>query len=132
MNKVFVNGTFDVLHPGHVALLRHAASQGDYLLVAIDSDRRVSELKGAGRPFFDAVDRKYMLLAIAGVDEVAVFDSDQDLEAILTEYQPDVMVKGSDYRGKAIVGQHLVPHIDFFERINEYSSTKTIQHLAVR
>lgn len=132
MIKVFVNGTFDILHPGHMALLRHAAGQGDYLLVAIDSDTRVQELKGADRPFFTAVDRKYMLGCVAGVDEVAVFNTDKELEDIISEYQPDIMIKGSDYKDRPIIGAHLIPTIEFFERINEYSSTKTIQHLVNR
>lgn len=132
MVKVFVNGTFDVLHPGHVALLTHAAALGDYLLVAIDTDDRVQKLKGPGRPFFSQADRKFVLSSIKGVDEVATFESDSQLENIISQYQPDVMVKGSDYRGRAIVGEQLVPRIEFFERIDEYSSTKTIQHLAIR
>ena len=132
MTRVFVNGTFDVLHPGHVALLQHAAARGHYLMVAIDSDRRVRELKGPARPFFSAADRKYILQAIKGVDEVTIFDSDQDLVDTICEYAPDVMVKGSDYRGRPIIGAEHCGHIEFFERIHEYSSTKTIQHLADR
>jgi len=132
MTRVFVNGTFDVLHPGHVALLRHAADLGHYVMVAIDSDRRVRELKGEDRPFFNQADRRFMLEAITGVDEVVTFDTDQDLEAIICEYAPDIMVKGSDYQGKKIIGSEHVPCIEFFERIHEYSSTKAIQHLTHR
>lgn len=130
--KIFVNGTFDVLHPGHVALLNHARGLGSYLLVAIDTDRRVRELKGPSRPFFNQQDRQMVLQNLRAVDEVQLFDSDQDLERIISVYAPDVMVKGSDYRGRPIVGEHLVPHIEFFERIDEYSSTQAIRHLADR
>jgi D-beta-D-heptose 7-phosphate kinase/D-beta-D-heptose 1-phosphate adenosyltransferase len=132
MTRVFVNGTFDVLHPGHVALLRHAADLGHYLMVAIDSDRRVRELKGADRPFFSQADRKFMIESIAGVDEVVTFDTDQDLEAIICEYVPDIMVKGSDYENQHIIGAEHCGRVEFFERIYEYSSSKAIQHLTTR
>jgi rfaE bifunctional protein nucleotidyltransferase chain/domain len=130
--KIFVNGTFDVLHPGHVALLNYARGLGSYLLVAIDTDRRVRELKGSTRPFFNQDERKTLLANLRAVDEVQTFDSDADLEHIIKVYEPDIMVKGSDYRGRPIVGEEYVPHIEFFERIDEYSSTKAIQHLVNR
>jgi rfaE bifunctional protein nucleotidyltransferase chain/domain len=131
MNKVFVNGTFDILHPGHVALLQYAATLGP-VLVAIDTDRRVRQLKGTGRPFFNQDERKYMLQSLRCVSQVLTFDTDNELEHIILVNEPDIMVKGSDYRGRPIIGEEHVPHIEFFERINEYSSTKAIQHLVVR
>lgn len=132
MIKVFVNGTFDVLHPGHVKLLMYAKSLGTHLLVAIDSDQRVRQLKGAGRPFFNQTDRLFMLDSLSVVDMTATFNTDQELEDIIQRYEPDVMVKGSDYINKPIVGEEFVPRIEFFNRIDEYSSTKAIQHLATR
>lgn len=132
MKKVFVNGTFDVLHPGHVNLLEYAKAQGKYLVVAIDSDRRVRELKGPTRPWLNQDGRRFMLESLRCVDQVWIFDSDQELEHLIQLYEPDLMVKGSDYKNKPIVGEEFVPHIDFFERIDEYSSTKTIQHLTNR
>lgn len=132
MTKVFVNGTFDVLHPGHVKLLDYAKSKGKCLLVAIDSDRRVRELKGPTRPWLNQDERKFMLESLACVDHVQIFDSDQELEDIILTYKPDLMVKGSDYLGKPIIGEEHVPAIEFFQRIDEYSSTKAIQHLATR
>ena len=131
MTKVFVNGTFDVLHPGHVMLLQYAAGLGS-VTVAIDTDRRVTQLKGAGRPFFNQNERALMLQGLRYIDQVCTFDTDQELEHIIQTIQPDIMVKGSDYRGRAIIGQEHVPHIEFFERIHEYSSTKAIQHLVTR
>ena len=131
MIKVFVNGTFDVLHPGHVMLLQYAAGLGS-VTVAIDTDRRVTELKGAGRPFFNQNERGLMLQGLRYIDRVCTFDTDQELEHIIQTIQPDIMVKGSDYRGRAIIGQEHVPHIEFFERLHEYSSTKAIQHLVTR
>jgi len=131
MIKVFVNGTFDVLHPGHVLLLQYAASLGQ-VTVAIDTDRRVRQLKGTGRPFFNQDDRCLMLQSLKYVDRVCTFDTDQELEHIIQTVGPDIMVKGSDYRGSAIIGQEYIPRIEFFERIDEYSSTKAIQHLVAR
>lgn len=132
MKKVFVNGTFDVLHPGHVNLLEYAKAQGKYLVVAIDSDRRVRELKGPTRPWLNQDERKFMLESLRCVDQVWIFDSDQELEHLIQLYEPDLMVKGSDYKNKPIVGEEFVPQIDFFDRIDEYSSTKAIQHLTTR
>lgn len=130
MTKVFVNGTFDILHPGHVRLLQYARSLGDTLLVAIDTDRRVRQLKGAGRPFFNQDDRKFMLESLGC--SVVLFDTDQELEHTIATYEPDVMVKGSDYVNKPIIGEEHCGRIEFFNRINEYSSTKAIQHIASR
>ena len=131
MKRVFVNGTFDILHPGHVLLLEHARNLGDHLCVAIDGDNRVRELKGVGRPFFNQRDRQLILESLKWVDQVEVFNSDSELEDIIRQYEPDLMVKGSDYRGRPIIGEELVPYIEFFERIDEYSSTKAIQHLTI-
>jgi rfaE bifunctional protein nucleotidyltransferase chain/domain len=77
--KIIVNGTFDVLHKGHIVLLEYAKSLGTTLLVCIDSDRRVKELKGNTRPINNQYDRAYMLTALKSVDLVWVFDSDQEL-----------------------------------------------------
>jgi rfaE bifunctional protein nucleotidyltransferase chain/domain len=132
MTRVFVNGTFDVLHPGHIALLRYAVDMGQHLLVAIDSDRRVQELKGPARPFFDSADRKFILESISGVDEVVVFDSDQELEDIIRTYAPEIMVKGSDYEDKHIIGAEHCGRIEFFKRLDEYSTSKILEHTANR
>ena len=129
MTKVFVNGTFDVLHPGHVRLLQYAASLGS-VLIAIDTDHRVRQLKGVGRPFFNQDDRKFMLESLG--HKVVLFNTDQELEHTIITYEPDVMVKGSDYRNRPIIGEEQCGRIEFFERIDEYSTTKTIQHIINR
>ena len=79
MTTVFINGTFDILHPGHIALLNTARSHGDYLVVAIDSDRRVQELKGISRPVNNQNDRRIMLSNLKAVDLVEIFDTDEEL-----------------------------------------------------
>lgn len=130
--KIFVNGTFDLVHAGHIKLLNYARGLGSYLLVAIDSDRRVRQLKGSDRPVHNQTDRKLLLENLRSVGAVKIFDTDQELEHIITLYEPDIMVKGSDYMNKPIIGEEQCGRIEFFERINEYSTTKTIQHIANR
>jgi D-beta-D-heptose 7-phosphate kinase/D-beta-D-heptose 1-phosphate adenosyltransferase len=130
MKRVFVNGTFDILHMGHLELLEFAKSLGDFLVVAIDSDRRVRELKGPTRPINTEYERQQMLLAIRWVDRVYIFDSDAELISHITDC--DVMVKGSDYRGRPIVGQDACPEIVFFERLEDYSSSKKIEDIISR
>ena len=132
MKISFVNGCFDVLHPGHVELLNYASSFGDYLIVAIDSDRKVAEMKGPDRPIFSQSDRAYMLKEIRCVDVVHIFDTRQELESLLDSLRPDTMVVGSDWKGKEVVGSQYAKSVKFFDRIGDYSTTKTIQGSAYR
>jgi len=131
MKTIFVNGTFDILHPGHVQLLNYARSLGDSLIVAIDSDQRVRELKGDNRPINPEDDRKLMLESLRSVDSVWIFNSDQELEDICRLYNP-VMVKGSDYRSRHIIGQQYCKEIVFYDRIEPYSTTRAIQDISSR
>ena len=130
MKKVFVNGTFDIIHRGHIALLDYAKSLGDQLVVGIDSDNRVRLLKGSDRPINSQVERGTLLAALKSVDEVFVFDTDDELTSLIQAC--DVMVKGSDYRDKPIVGQEICKQIVFFERLNGYSTTNKIQDIVNR
>ena len=129
MKISFVNGCFDVLHPGHIQLLEYARSFGDYLIVAIDSDRKVAEMKGPKRPIFSQYDRAAVLKSIRHVDIVHVFDTREELEYLLESIKPDTMVVGSDWKGKEVVGSHYAKQVRFFDRIGEYSTTKTVKHL---
>lgn len=130
MKRVIVNGTFDIVHLGHLELLNYAKSLGDYLIVAIDTDSRVTKLKGPGRPINHQIERKVLLQNLKAVDEVRLFNSDQELIDIIKECS--IMVKGSDYEGKPIVGEHDIAEIVFFKRLDGYSSTQKIQHIANR
>ena len=129
MKISFVNGCFDVLHPGHIQLLEYARSFGDYLIVAIDSDRKVAEMKGPNRPIFSQYDRAAVLKSIRHVDIVHVFDTREELEYLLESIKPDTMVVGSDWKGKEVVGSHYAKQVRFFDRIGEYSTTKPVKHL---
>ena len=93
---VFTNGCFDILHVGHVRYLAKARELGDALLVAINSDRSVRELKGAGRPIMNEEERAEMLAALSAVDYVTIFD-DLSPRTLIAEILPDVLVKGGDY-----------------------------------
>jgi D-beta-D-heptose 7-phosphate kinase/D-beta-D-heptose 1-phosphate adenosyltransferase len=126
--KIIVNGTFDILHPGHLALLNYAKSLGDFLVVAIDTDERVRKLKGLTRPINDQATRKLMLENLRAVDEVQLFNTDDELLRLIEKC--DIMVKGSDYKDKPIVGDALID-IEFYER-TDHSTTKTIQDIINR
>jgi len=132
MKISFVNGCFDVLHPGHIELLKYARSFGDYLIVAIDSDRKVAEMKGPERPIFSQIDRSNMLAAIRYVDVIHVFDTRKELEDLLESTRPDIMVVGSDWKGKDVVGSQYAKEVRFFDRIGSFSTTKTIQGFTYR
>lgn len=129
MKRVFVNGTFDILHLGHLAMLNYAKSLGDYLVVAIDSDERVKRLKGESRPINNVYERRVMLENLKAVDSVEIFDTDEDLINIIKTC--DIMVKGGDYSSLPIIGKEFITVV-LFERLHEYSSTKKIQHIIDR
>jgi len=130
--KIFVNGTFDIVHVGHIKLLNYARGLGHHLLVAIDSDRRVRQLKGSDRPIHNQAERKLLLENLRSVDSVEIFNTDDELEHIITLYEPDVMVKGSDYQGKPIIGAEYCKEIKFYDRFKNYSTTNKIQDIANR
>ena len=105
---VFTNGCFDLLHPGHVTYLEQARSQGEALIVGVNTDDSVRRLgKGEGRPVTPESDRARVLAALSCVDRVVLFDEDTPLE-LITALQPDVLVKGGDYQLSEIVGREVV------------------------
>jgi rfaE bifunctional protein nucleotidyltransferase chain/domain len=104
---VFTNGCFDILHVGHVRYLAAARELGDALLVAINSDASVQELKGTGRPIMTAAERAEMIAALAAVDYVTVFD-EVSPRSLIVEVLPDVLVKGGDYAIDEIHGREEV------------------------
>jgi D-beta-D-heptose 7-phosphate kinase/D-beta-D-heptose 1-phosphate adenosyltransferase len=104
---VMTNGCFDLLHPGHVASLEEARKQGDCLLVAVNSDRSVREIKGPGRPVIDEQGRSEMLAALTCVDYVVVFD-EASVAGLVDRVQPDVLVKADQYATEQVVGHESV------------------------
>jgi rfaE bifunctional protein nucleotidyltransferase chain/domain len=130
---VFTNGCFDLIHPGHVRYLWKARQLGDYLVVALNSDRSVRSIKGASRPVMDQAARSEVVAALEFVDGVLVFDEDTPLRVI--EYLlPDVLVKGGDWSEDRIVGADVVKRsggdvhvIQFVEGFSTTGMVKKIQ-----
>ena len=132
MTTVFVNGTFDLLHRAHLEMLNYAKSFGDYLIVAIDTDARVKEKKGQTRPIYNQDDRAFFLKNLKSVDQVETFSSDQELENLVERFSPDVMMVGSDWKGKTIIGSQHAKQLIFFDRIENYATTNTIRRIVDR
>ena len=133
MKHVMVNGTFDILHRGHIEMLNYARSLGDFLLIAIDTDRRVKELKGETRPINNQEDRKYHLDNLKAVDRVVFFDSKEELVSIMEKYKPDVYVKGSDWKkDKPSTAEQYCEQVIYYDRVGDYSTTNIIQRISDR
>ncbi len=129
MEKIFVNGTFDILHKGHLELLNYAKSKGDILYVAIDTDQRVKEKKGESRPINNQNDRAEFLINLKSVDYVVLFNTDEELEYLVKSIEPDIMVVGSDWIGKTVIGSEHAKELKFFNRLDGYSTTNTIERI---
>lgn len=125
MRKIWTNGCFDVLHIGHIKLLEFAKSQGDYLIVGIDSDERIYETKGSGRPINNQKNRLEFLRAIGVVDEVIIFNSSEGLLNAIEFNHIDLIVIGDDYKEKMVIGSQISPVL-FFEKIQDVSSSLII------
>lgn len=123
---VFTNGCFDILHLGHIDYLSKAADMGDELIVGLNSDNSVSGLKGPQRPFTDENSRAIILASLRFVSAVVIFDEDTPYDLIKT-VQPDVLVKGSDYKTEDIVGYDIVKakggRVHTIAFLNGYSTT---------
>ena len=125
--KIWVNGSFDVLHIGHIRLLEFAAKYGK-VRVGIDTDERIRSFKGSSRPYNNLQDRMDFIRAIKHVDSVVSFSSNDELESAMLEWNTDIMVIGSDYENKTIVGGHIPERIVFFDRIPNKSTTEILSH----
>ena len=126
LNKVvFTNGCFDVLHKGHLTLLKEARSLGDKLVVGLNSDESVKRIKGSDRPFNDLGTRKEQLLLIPYVDDVIIFEEDTPYN-LIKELSPDLIVKGGDYNVEEIVGHDLAP-VHIVPTVEGYSTSKILE-----
>ena len=128
---VFTNGCFDLLHLGHTSLFDKAKSLGDVLIVAINSDKSLSVLKGPKRPLVGEKDRAKLLLSLKPVDYVVVFGQQTPYE-LLKELKPDVLVKGGDYKLKDIVGREFVKKVYRYPFIKGKSTTNLINTIVKR
>ena len=131
--KIVVNGSFDIVHYGHLKLLEYARSfPNSFVYVLIDTDERIAELKGSTRPINKLYERMFLLKSLKYVDDVDSFDSDLELNTLIKEYQPDIMIKGSDYRNQKIIGAEHCKEVIFYDRLEPYSTTQKIQNIASR
>ncbi|MDR2436706.1 MAG: adenylyltransferase/cytidyltransferase family protein [Endomicrobium sp.] len=128
---VFTNGCFDLLHLGHISLFKKAKSMGDILIVAINSDKSLSCLKGPKRPLVGQRDRAKLLLSLKPVDYVVVFNEHTPKE-LLRDLHPDVLVKGGDYKLSEIVGREYAKKVYRFPFIKGKSSTNLINLIIER
>ena len=124
MKTIFTNGCFDILHPAHIQLLKYCKNLG-YVVVGLNSDESVKKLKGEDRPFFSENDRRFMLKSCRYVDEVHIFEEETPYD-LIKSLNPDIVVKGGDYKSKDVVGFNLA-EVKIFEYIDGYSTTKIIQ-----
>ena len=122
---VFVNGTFDILHRGHLELLRYAKTRG-YVYVGIDTDECIKGKKGPTRPIHNQEERKFLLENLKTVDEVIFFSSEPEFEELIKSLQPDIIIVGSDWKEKSTIKSYYDGELIFFDRVERYSTTKTI------
>ena len=130
MKTVFTNGCFDILHRGHLELLWFCRSLGDLVVVGINSDKSVRELKGETRPINKEQDRKFFLESLSCVDEVIIFGEETPLE-LIKNIKPDIIVKGGDYSIEEVVGNKLAKVV-IFETVDGYSTTKIVESISDR
>jgi D-beta-D-heptose 7-phosphate kinase/D-beta-D-heptose 1-phosphate adenosyltransferase len=129
---VFTNGCFDLLHSGHVSLLRFARSRGDVVVVGLNSDRSTRALKGPSRPIQPAAERAGLLAALECVDYVTLFNEETP-ERLIRRVRPDVLVKDEDYAGKAVAGRDFVTsnggRVEYAPRLRGYSTTDLVTRI---
>ena len=130
MSLVFTNGCFDILHRGHIELLKFAKSCGKNLIVGLNSDASVKRLKGESRPIQCQEDRKAILESIRWVDRVIIFDDPTPIN-LIKDLEPDIIVKGGDYKPEDVVGNELA-EVKIFELIDGLSTTKAIENISNR
>ena len=129
MSIVWTNGTFDILHPGHIQLFKVARSLGDKVIVATDTDEKIKKDKGFDRPMNDLCYRVAMLESIKYIDVVLTFGNRQELEGLIQLYNPDILLLGDDWQGGDVVGIEHAKGVRFLPRVGGYASSNTIKRI---
>ena len=124
--KVWINGCFDILHRGHIELFKYGNDLGDELMVGLDDDGMIKRFKGDKRPYNTLEDRIEVIKSIKYVDLVCTFNSTETLYKSIKDYKPNIMVVGSDWYGKVIIGKDIPDDIKYFDRVGDYSTTKIL------
>ncbi|HUT86037.1 MAG TPA: D-glycero-beta-D-manno-heptose 1-phosphate adenylyltransferase [Elusimicrobiales bacterium] len=125
---VFTNGCFDVIHSGHVTLLEKARKLGDFLVIGLNSDTSVKSIKGKDRPINKQSDRALVLAAMSAVDIVVIFNEDTPYN-LLKKLQPDILVKGADYKTNQVIGREFAKKVVTVPLVKGKSTSKTISIL---
>ena len=125
---IFTNGCFDILHLGHIKYLEAAKNLGDVLILGLNSDDSIKRLKGKNRPINEQDERAYILASLEVIDYVVIFDEDTPID-LINIVQPDILVKGGDYKGKDVVGQNIAKELKIINFIEGKSTTKTIERI---
>ena len=130
MKTIFTNGCFDILHRGHIELLRFCRFHGDSVIVGLNSDKSIQSIKGKNRPFNTQEDRKVLLESLIFVDKVILFDEDTPYN-LIKDIQPDLIIKGGDYKEEEVIGRDICK-VKIFRSIHGYSTTKAIKDISNR
>ena len=125
---VWCNGTFDIVHPGHIELFKVGKSLGDKLIVATDTDEKIRKDKGENKPINSLCHRVAILKAIKYIDEVFYFNDRKELEGLIELYSPDILLLGDDWEGGDVVGKEYAREVRFLPRLN-YSTTDIIKKI---
>ena len=128
-NIVWCNGTFDILHPGHIQLFKVARSLGDKVIVATDTDAKIKKDKGDHKPVNDLCYRVAMLEAIKYIDVVLTFNDRKELEGLIQLYNPDILLLGDDWKDGDVVGWEHAGEVRHLPRVGGYASSKTIERI---
>lgn len=128
---VFTNGCFDLIHVGHVSLFQKAKSLGDVLIVAINSDKSLANIKGPKRPLVCQKDRVKVLSALQAIDYIIIFSQNTPYE-VLKQIKPDILVKGADYKIKDIIGREFVKKVYRYPFVKGKSTTNLINLIVER
>jgi len=135
LNKIFTNGCFDLLHVGHIELLKYCKSLNGYVIVGINSDNSVKKLKGQSRPINNEYTRKLILESIKYVDEVIIFKEETPLE-LIKKIQPQLIIKGGDYKKEDVVGYEFeklgLLEVKIFDYVKNNSTTSIIERISNR